>query len=99
MNDINNPLEEIKVKAVLDSEIRKLEFRKEFKPEDVNILDYTVIVALEKQVTKKVSNKKQSDFLGYTAHCPSCKVTIVSSFNSNVCGNCGQRLDWQREAK
>lgn len=62
-------------------------------PEDERIID-TLIEALEKQVAKKVKNKKESDFFGYTAHCPNCKITIVSSFNSNGCGHCGQKLNW-----
>jgi hypothetical protein len=50
MNDINNPLENIKVQAALQSEYMKLEYRKKNRPDQINILDYTVIAALEQQL-------------------------------------------------
>ena len=47
LDDMNNPLEPLKLSSALDSEIFKLEFRKANKPEEINILDYTVIYALK----------------------------------------------------
>lgn len=109
MNDINNPLEEIKVKAVLSSKIRKLDFRKNFKPEDVNILDYTVIAALEKQVPRHPYIESVTQNGGVIdVLCPSCYHEIFRCFNVNTpwndsqkshkhCEKCGQKLDWRRE--
>ena len=47
-NDIENPLEPIKVYSALKSEILKLELRIKNRPKDISILDYTVIAALQK---------------------------------------------------
>ena len=47
-NDMENPLEPIKVYSALKSEILKLELRIENRPKDISILDYTVIAALQK---------------------------------------------------
>lgn len=43
MSDLLEPL---KLKAAFDSERLKLELRKETRPEDVSILDYTIMAAL-----------------------------------------------------
>lgn len=45
--DIDNPLEPLKLQSALQSEIFKYEYRKEHKPQDINILDYTIIYALK----------------------------------------------------
>ena len=47
IEDMNNPLEPLKLSSALNSELFKLEYRKENKPQDINILDYTVIYALK----------------------------------------------------
>ena len=47
-NDMENPLEPIKVYSALKSEILKLELRTKNRPKDISILDYTVIAALQK---------------------------------------------------
>ena len=47
-NDMENPLEPIKVKKKKKSEILKLELRIKNRPKDISILDYTVIAALQK---------------------------------------------------
>ena len=47
IDDIHNPLEPLKLYNALKSEIFKYEYRKEHKPEDINILDYTIIHALK----------------------------------------------------
>ena len=47
LDDMNNPLEPLKLASALNSEIFKLEYRKANKPNEINILDYTVIYALK----------------------------------------------------
>lgn len=47
LDDINNPLEPMKLSSALQSEIFKLEYRKANKPKEISILDYTVIYALK----------------------------------------------------
>lgn len=47
IDDVSNPLEPLKLSSALNREIFKLEFRKDNKPEEINILDYTVIYALK----------------------------------------------------
>ena len=47
IDDMNNPLEPLKLSSALDSEIFKMRYRMENKPKEINILDYTVIAALQ----------------------------------------------------
>ena len=47
IDDIDNPLEPLKLQRALESEIFIFNYRKEHKPQDINILDYTVIYALK----------------------------------------------------
>ena len=47
LNDMDNPLEPIKLSSALQSEILKYNYRKEHKPQDINILDYTIMYALK----------------------------------------------------
>ena len=47
MDDISNPLEPLKLTSALESEIFKYNYRKEHKPKDINILDYTIMYALK----------------------------------------------------
>lgn len=90
MNDINDPLENIKVASALRSENMKLEYRKVNKPKEINILDYTVIAALEKQIPKDVNSKCDEDWEYY--YCGNCNVNVDE--DNNYCVNCGQKLDW-----
>lgn len=90
--DINNPLEDIKVQAALQSEMMKLQYRRENKPKDVNILDYTVIEALEKQAPKKA---EKSLFPGISGKCPECNTAYREQVK--YCSTCGQKLDWSEE--
>lgn len=48
LDDIENPLEPLKVASALQSEILKFEIRKEQSPQDISILDYTIIACLTK---------------------------------------------------
>lgn len=56
LDDINNPLEPLKLSSALQSEIRKYEYRKEHMPQDISPLDYTIMYALkhclEEQMTE-----------------------------------------------
>lgn len=47
LKDEMNPLEPLKLSSALNSELFKLEYRKNNKPSEINILDYTVIAALK----------------------------------------------------
>lgn len=47
LDDIDNPLEPLKLQSALQSEIFKFNYRKEHRPQDINILDYTVMYALK----------------------------------------------------
>lgn len=47
LDDIENPLEPIKLSSALESEIFKYEYRAEHDPQKINILDYTIIYALK----------------------------------------------------
>lgn len=57
IDDMNNPLEPLKLQSALQSEIFKLEYRKANKPKDINILDYTIIYAL-KDCLERYSEKQ-----------------------------------------
>lgn len=57
IDDMNNPLEPLKLQSALQSEIFKLEYRKANKPKDINILDYTIIYAL-KDCLERYSEKR-----------------------------------------
>lgn len=46
--DTNDALEPIKLKSALQSEIMKMDYRKQHAPETINRLDYTIIAALTK---------------------------------------------------
>ena len=90
MGDINNPLEDIKVESALRSEKMKLEYRKANKPKDVNILDYTVIAALEKKKKKNVISINRGDFTSHT--CPCCE-RLYWFYIDSYCGACGQKIN------
>lgn len=47
LDDIENPLEPIKLSSALESEIFKYEYRKEYGPQRITPLDYTIICALK----------------------------------------------------
>ena len=47
IDDINNLLEPFELSLALEREIRKYEYRKEHKPQDISPLDYTIIYALK----------------------------------------------------
>lgn len=54
LDDIRNPLEPLKLQSALKSEIFKYNYRKEHKPQDINILDYTIMYALKHCLEEKL---------------------------------------------
>lgn len=88
---MNNYLEQIKVESALNSEIRKLDHRKKHKPKDVNILDYTVIEALKKQIPKYPVETQELCDIEWL--CPTCNSKVgVYMYVDNYCRKCGQRI-------
>ena len=59
LDDISNPLEPLKLSSALQGEIFKYNYRKENKPEDINILDYTVIHALKYCLDEKLKEVEE----------------------------------------
>lgn len=59
MEQINNPLEPVKIEAALRSELMKLEYRKEHSPKDISPLDYTVIACLQKCLNEAKTLKSE----------------------------------------
>lgn len=53
LDNINDPLEPLKISSALKSELLKLQFRKAEKPESISPLDYTVIAALKEALEKR----------------------------------------------
>lgn len=98
IDDIENPLEPMKVKSALLSEYRKMEYRNTHRPKDINILDYTVIAALEKQMPKKPDYEgdgyADGELIYDTWICPCCgKHYEIYYDDYDYCPNCGQKLD------
>lgn len=58
LDDMKNPLEPLKISSALKSEIMKLEFRKQSKPESISVLDYTIIAALQKVLYEVCSEEE-----------------------------------------
>ena len=95
--NIDDYLEPLKVESALRSEEMKMKYRKENKPEDVSILDYTIIKALEKQMSIKVEMRvvDEQEASGFSETCPTCHVFVYD----NYCQNCGQNLDWEQKGE
>ena len=47
LDDIDNPLEPLKLCHALKSELFKYDYRKEHKPEAITVIDYTIMYALK----------------------------------------------------
>ena len=58
LDDISNPLEPLKLGKALESEIFKYNYRKEHKPQDINMLDFTVIYALKHCLEEVLKDSK-----------------------------------------
>lgn len=96
MNEINDILEPLKVESALDSELRKLEFRRQYKPQDISILDYTIIECIKKQVPNLVKEvvKIINDYDSVSYICSSCNWNV--SLGNKFCSHCGQKLNWKQ---
>lgn len=57
LDDTSNPLEPLKLQSALESEIFKYNYRKEHKPQDINILDYTVMAALKDCLERRMEKR------------------------------------------
>ncbi len=57
LDDISNPLEPLKLQSALESEIFKYNYRKENKPKEINMLDFTVMAALKYCLEKQVEGE------------------------------------------
>lgn len=92
MGNINDVLEPKKVSHALRSENLKLKAQKGNKPNEVNILDYTIIKALEKQIPYKVEDGTEGGFDWYC----SCGEYLSRYKDESIhyCKHCGQRLNW-----
>ncbi len=79
LDDIGNPLEPLKLSSALESEIIKYNYRKENKPKEINMLDYTVMYALEilferkakrgemmERLTERIKRLQKDDLIVYT---------------------------------
>lgn len=109
-NDINNPLEEIKVEQALRSEMMKLEYRKKNNPSKINILDYTVIKALEFVLNE--SNRKTAQKPIYLINDKDIKIGNITfkkgtrgykcpacndfiGYRHKYCHECGKAILWE----
>lgn len=60
LDNIKDPLEPLKISSALKSELLKLQLRKAKKPEDISVLDYTVIAALKEALEKRMTIEKEN---------------------------------------
>ena len=58
LDDIDNPLEPLKLSSALKSEIIKYNYRKENNPKEIRMLDYTVMYALKYCLDEKLKEVK-----------------------------------------
>lgn len=56
LDNMEDPLEPLKISSALDSEILKFEYRKKHDPKSISILDYTIIAALVEALEKRTGN-------------------------------------------
>lgn len=61
LDNIKDPLEPLKIGSALKSELLKLQLRKAEKPEDISILDYTVIAVLKEALEKRMPEENEVD--------------------------------------
>lgn len=59
LDNIKDPLEPLKISSALRSELLKLQIRKTEKPEDISVLDYTVIAALKEALEKRLPEENE----------------------------------------
>lgn len=94
-------LETIKVEAALRSENMKMKYREAHKPKEINILDFTVIKALEKQIPQKpvhVTAEKDTKIGSFIfrkgTKIYSCTCNKWIGYRDSFCRHCGQKLEW-----
>ena len=59
LDDISNPLEPLKLKSALESEIFKYNYRKEHRPKDISPLDYTIMYALKHCLEEQIEERAE----------------------------------------
>lgn len=103
IKDLKNPLEHLKVASALNSELFKLDYRITNKPNDISPLDYTIIMALDRQIPKK-PKCYEDKFI----HCPNCGIgfgykwecypTKENDYSHiQYCFGCGQKILWEED--
>lgn len=102
IKDLKNPLEHLKVASALNSELFKLDYRITNKPNDISPLDYTIIMALDRQIPKECTDIQEP--VVKWGICPTCKGLPMQLgrpqrifASQNYCQNCGQRILWKGE--
>lgn len=60
IDDIDNPLEPLKLQSALQSELFKYNYRKAHKPQDINVLDYTIMYALKHCLEEQLKAGKEN---------------------------------------
>ena len=108
-NEINDFLEEMKVKSALRSENLKLAFRKTNNPKEISVLDYTVIEALKKQIATEVNTKEVNNGMDISGEydisfymlCPTCDSCVgnyeMGDLWGDYCPICGQKLKYTEQ--
>lgn len=61
LDDIENPLEPIKLSSALESEIFKYEYRAEHDPQKISPLDYTIIYALKHCLEEQLKEVEEDE--------------------------------------
>lgn len=61
LDDIDNPLEPLKLHSALESELFKYNYRKEHKPEAITVLDYTIMYALKHCLEEQLKAGGEND--------------------------------------
>lgn len=97
LDNMDDPLEPIKVVSAMKSQSMVLEYRQKHEPDKVNILDYTVIAALWKQIPHKVEITKYMTYPERVAfgNCPVCNKEVNQTMQ--FCDSCGQALAWAHD--
>lgn len=100
LDNMDDPLEPIKVVSAIKSEGMKLEIRKERRPEDISELDYTIIAALWKRVPAVLEkdDAPESNYIckecGNKLYPGEADTEYRKSHYVGYCRDCGQRLHY-----
>jgi hypothetical protein len=95
----------IKAHEILENRQRKMTRCRKFFDNETIEVNGLAIIALEKQISKKVDGDKvkvkaldveTEQILTYSClPCPSCEKWITE--NNKYCPHCGQRIDWDAQ--